>query len=280
MAIILTCTDGSVYAPSVYDHSTWAAKRMGAGIHVLHMLDPHRERAMSADFSGHLNPDEREALMDDLVALEETANRVAQNRGRALLEAARSHLKEAGVENVSVEQRHGSLVESLDDFSADLVVIGKRGESADFAKLHLGANLERVIRGSHRPVLVASRAFQAIERFLIAFDGSSSARKAVAYAAEEPLLKNLSCTLVMAGKADREHELEAARDQLAQAGYKVDAKILPGEPETAIAETIEKEGIHLLIMGAYGHSKIRQLIVGSTTTIMVRTCRIPVLMFR
>jgi len=33
-------------------------------------------------------------------------------------------------------------------------------------------------------------------------------------------------------------------------------------------------------MGAYGHSPIRQFILGSTTTTMVRTCQIPVLMFR
>jgi nucleotide-binding universal stress UspA family protein len=33
-------------------------------------------------------------------------------------------------------------------------------------------------------------------------------------------------------------------------------------------------------MGAYGHSRIRSLIVGSTTATMVRRCRIPVLMFR
>jgi nucleotide-binding universal stress UspA family protein len=33
-------------------------------------------------------------------------------------------------------------------------------------------------------------------------------------------------------------------------------------------------------MGAYGHSRIRQLIVGSTTTTVLRTARIPVLLLR
>lgn len=33
-------------------------------------------------------------------------------------------------------------------------------------------------------------------------------------------------------------------------------------------------------MGAYGHSRIREFILGSTTTTMVRTCLVPVLMFR
>jgi len=33
-------------------------------------------------------------------------------------------------------------------------------------------------------------------------------------------------------------------------------------------------------MAAYGHSPIREFILGSTTTPTVRTCQVPVLMFR
>jgi nucleotide-binding universal stress UspA family protein len=33
-------------------------------------------------------------------------------------------------------------------------------------------------------------------------------------------------------------------------------------------------------MGAYGHSRIRQLIVGSTTTQVLRRCQIPILLLR
>jgi nucleotide-binding universal stress UspA family protein len=33
-------------------------------------------------------------------------------------------------------------------------------------------------------------------------------------------------------------------------------------------------------MGAYGHSRIRNLVIGSTTTSMIRNCRIPVMLFR
>lgn len=280
MPTILSCTDGSAYAPSVYDHTIWAAKRMDAKVRVLHMLNPSRQ--MSSDLSGNVNPGDRDSLLREIVELEETANRVAQKRGRAILQAAEAHFENAGFPNMSTEQRRGTLVESLKDFPADLIVIGKRGESADFAKLHLGANLERVIRSSTRPVFVTSRAFQPIEHGLIAFDGSPSAKKAVQFAIEKPLLKGLKLTLLTAGKpiSGIDRELELAKDQLQQMGYGVSVKKSPKNPETALAETISDAQIDLLIMGAYGHSRIRQLIVGSTTTIMVRTCRIPVLMFR
>jgi len=282
MPRLLTCTDGSTYAASVYDHSAWAALRMGASIHVIHMLDPHRERAAIADFSGSLGPDARDELLEDLVRFEESKARIAQARGRAILQAAQEHLLAAGVVSVTAEQRHGALVETVETLEGDLVVIGKRGESADFAKLHLGANLERVIRSSHRPVLVASRAFQPVERCLIAYDGSPSAIKAIDYAASEPLLRGLDCLLLSAGKAnsDLDAERDAAAERLAAGGAAVASRFVPGDPEKVIPQVLEEEGIPLLIMGAYGHSRIRQLILGSTTTTMVRTCRTPVLLFR
>ncbi|TZG39377.1 universal stress protein, partial [Halomonas eurihalina] len=42
----------------------------------------------------------------------------------------------------------------------------------------------------------------------------------------------------------------------------------------------EEQNIDLLVMGAYGHSRIRHLLVGSTTTEMLRKADIPVLLLR
>ncbi|MFS1164029.1 universal stress protein, partial [Aeromonas salmonicida] len=39
-------------------------------------------------------------------------------------------------------------------------------------------------------------------------------------------------------------------------------------------------GINLIVMGAYGHSRIRQFIVGSTTTGIVKTTQASVLLLR
>jgi len=74
--------------------------------------------------------------------------------------------------------------------------------------------------------------------------------------------------------------LNEARDQLARAGYAVTAKLLPGSPTPVIAELVKSAVIDLLVMGAYGHSQIREFFVGSTMTKMARTCPVSVLMFR
>ncbi|TZG31610.1 universal stress protein, partial [Halomonas eurihalina] len=42
----------------------------------------------------------------------------------------------------------------------------------------------------------------------------------------------------------------------------------------------EEQNIDLLVMGAYGHSRIRHLLVGSTTTVMLQRAEVPVLLLR
>ncbi|TVP78880.1 MAG: universal stress protein [Puniceicoccaceae bacterium] len=284
MPQILTCTDGSHYANSVYHYSAWAAKQMGASIHVLHMLDPLHEDPLNADFSGSIGLGAKKALMEELVELEATRARIALKRGQAILDDARERMVEAGVARVTTEQRHERLSDSIDQYHSkvDLVVLGKRGNHADFAKGHLGSNLERVIRSCTHPVLVASSAEYPMQRFVLAFDGGQSAQKAVRYAAESSLLKGMSCHLICAGKAEPKLQtaLEAAQAELKAAGYEVDVDILEGEPATVITEAIDKESADLLVMGAYGSSRLRKFFVGSTTTEMIRGTKRPVLLFR
>jgi nucleotide-binding universal stress UspA family protein len=283
MTTILSCTDGSVYAPSIYDHTGWAAGRLGAEVHVLHMLE-HPEKPAPNDISGTIGMDASAELLAELVALAEAQGRVAQAKARAILAEAQSHLTRLGVGKVVLEQRHGALADSIGHFdaTADLVVMGKRGEHADFAQLHLGSNLERVIRICRHPVLVASRAFQPIRRFLIAYDGGPSAVKAVEYVLQSPLLKGLPCHLLRAGKIDDQaaYYLGEAAGKLRAAGYEVSSQAIAGPAEETIAAAVKEQHIDLLVMGAYGHSRIREFIVGSTTTTMIRTVPVPVLLFR
>jgi nucleotide-binding universal stress UspA family protein len=56
--------------------------------------------------------------------------------------------------------------------------------------------------------------------------------------------------------------------------------MLTGTPEDQISAYVADNDIDMLVMGAYGHSRIRYLVIGSTTTEMIRICRIPVLLFR
>lgn len=281
---IICCTDGSIYAESVYEHTIWAAKAMEAEVHVLHMLGYRQPEGGLIDFSGSVGAETQAALMEELIQLEENRARVARLKGSAILEDARLRMHEGGVRKVTVEQLEGELVENLQESErhAELLVIGKRGSSADFAKMHLGSNLERVVRTSRRPVLVASRKFHPVRQILIAYDGSASCRKAVDFICKKSLFNGLECHLVRVGAADAglQKELEDIALQLMDGGMKVSSELVPGHPETVIAQKVLNRKIDLLVMGAFGHSRIRQLLLGSTTIEMIRTCTIPLLLFR
>ncbi|WP_426148757.1 universal stress protein [Polaromonas sp. DSR2-3-2] len=43
---------------------------------------------------------------------------------------------------------------------------------------------------------------------------------------------------------------------------------------------LKAHAVDLLVIGAYGHSRVRQLIMGSTTTTLLRTSPVPVLVLR
>ena len=284
MPAILACTDGSLYAPSIYQHSAWAAARLGASVEVLHVIDHHRERAPGVDLSGSIGIDASAHLTEELVNLEEAQGRVARLKGKAILQDAEQQFASAGLTNVSTTQRHGSLVETLEEFEPrfDLVVLGKRGNHADFNTGHLGGNIQRVIRSAVRPLLITARAFTPIERFLIAYDGGPSVTRAIEFLLGNPLLQGCAGHILRAGKVDDKarYYLDETAGKLRAGGFEVMVHAEPGEPETAIAEAIQRENIPLLVMGAHGHSPIRHLILGSTTTTMIRTCQASVLLFR
>ncbi|MCQ8783123.1 universal stress protein [Mangrovibrevibacter kandeliae] len=284
MNTILACIDGSIYGTSVCGHAAWAAQRLGAPVDVLHALGRREVPSTLYDFSGALEFGARETLLTELAELDAQKAKLAGERGRVMVEQAVKRLRASGVGEVHERLRHGDLSDAIAELDPQtrLVVIGKRGEAADFAKGHLGSNLERVIRTSRKPLLVASRAFRPVERFMVAFDGGRSSHAIIERLADSPLLAGLPCHLFMVGEAagDPGERLRQAQQRLVGAGYQVSVGVGEGEPEAAIAERVERDGIGLLVMGAYGHSRIRHLIVGSTTTALIRATTVPVLVVR
>ncbi|MFD1912490.1 universal stress protein [Halodurantibacterium flavum] len=280
---ILALVDGSVYSESVCHHTAWIAGRLKASVDVMHVLG-RREGAARQDLSGSLRLGARSALLEELAAADEQRARLAMTKGRAILEDAQQILQAENVGTVRAHLRKGDILDAVRDVEPDLraIVIGKRGEAADFAAGHLGSNLERIVRTSKVPVFVASRAFRPISKVLVAYDGSPSAMKAVERMSQSPVFRDLAVTLLYAG-SDRvamRDRLDDAVLTLSAAGLQTSARIVEGEPEDVLQSVVADAGHDLLVMGAYGHSRIRSLIIGSTTTAMVQAVQIPVLLYR
>ena len=282
MQKLSACVDGAAYTPSVCDLAAWAALRLEIPVELLHVLDRHPEHAPVMDFSGSIGLGASEALLSELSELDEQRSRLAQEHGRQLLEGARARVAAAGLTAVETRQRHGTLVDSLLDMQAQtrLFVLGQHYHLDTPSKVHLDHTLERAIRAVQQPVLVAAETFREPRSFLIAFDGSETGRKMVDKVATSPLLSGLNCHLVTVG-----HETASAATALdwakaALQRFAPTVKVLSGEPEAAIIDYLRQQDLDLLVMGAYGHSRIRQLIIGSTTTSLLRSSPVAALILR
>ena len=284
MTRILGLIDGSAYAKSVCDHIAWIASKTDVTVEILHVIGRRDLSSEPVNLSGNIGLGARTALLEELADLDAQKAKVAHARGRLLLDEAKAHLQAAGVQNVETRLRNGDLVETVQEFeaNADIIVIGKRGEGADFAKGHLGSNLERVVRSTQKAIVIAPRAFKPVTKLLIAYDGGSMAVKTVDQVSRSPILAGLGCKVMMAGADTPENrkKLDDAAVILKAAGYAPDLALVQGAADKVISETVEKEGYDLLAMGAYSHSRLRNLFIGSTTTEMIRSCKVPVVLFR
>lgn len=281
---VIACVDGAAHTLHVYSYATWAAQRMGAPLEFLHVLDRHPGHAPVTDYGGSIGLGTQESLLLELAALDEKRSTLAQQHGRELLDGLVQRAKGAGLDDVGSRQRHGSLVETLVEMESEtrLLVLGQHHSAEPGVRLHLDHHVERTIRSVQRPVLVASTAYCEPQRVVIAFDGSPTGHKMIEAVAGSALLKGLRCDVVMAGDTTDEvtSQLAWAQSHLLAAGFEVKASVEAGHPETALPNYLKVHSADLLVMGAYGHSRIRQFIVGSTTTTLLRTSPVPVLVLR
>lgn len=283
MEHVLACIDASTYADSVCDLAGWASKRLQMPVELLHVVQRKDAVAARGDLSGAIGLGVKTSLMEELVELEAADAKLQVERGRMLLAAGEKRLREAGAFDVRTLHRHGGIVETILEREEDarVVVIGKRGASHEFADGHIGSKIERVVRASVKPVLIASRQYAEPQSLIFAYDASPAAERALERLLQSPIFEGLPVHVVMADTDSAAHReaLELAATRLKDSRT-VETTLQKGRPEAVISAIVERTPHAMLVMGAYGHSPIRTLIVGSTTTTMIRTLRIPVLLVR
>ncbi len=280
---VMACIDGSSHASAVCDCASWASLRLEAPLTFIH-VQGKETTPPERDLSGSIGLGSQEHLLEQLAELDAKRSKLATEQGSLMLDAARTRATLAGVAAPATLQRHGELIETLLEFESDtrLLVLGRHGETSSSPYAHLGSHVEQVIRALHRPILVTQGDFKAPQKVMLAFDGSATTRKGVEMLAQSPLFKGLDLhiVLVSADTDDHREQLKWACAVLSQSGIDAHSRILAGDVDQALPAYQQEHDIDMMVMGAYGHSRIRQWLVGSTTTAMISTARVPLLILR
>jgi len=169
---------------------------------------------------------------------------------------------------------------------ADLVVVSQtdRSETGDAGA---GDIPEYVALNSARPVLAipyAGRFENPGRNVLIAWDGSMEATRAVTNAL--PLLRRARQVTVVLFNVSRfsgVHGQEPGADialYLARHGVKVSVSSEFTELDigNALLSLAADKGADLLVMGSYGHTRFREVLLGGVTQTILKTMTLPVLM--
>lgn len=280
---VVACIDGSRSTTSVCDYAAWASQRLASSLMLFHVLD-HGRYPTEPDLAGSIGLGSREHLLEELADLDQQRSKLALEQGKHMLEAAERRVADDGVTSIVQRQRHGDLAECLLDIEADtrLLVVGLHGESSTDRDVHIGSQLETVIRTLHRPILMVPDEYTEPRSAMLAFDGSETAMRGIELLASSPIFKAFPLHLVMVGTESDERwiQLRAAEKTLTANGCEVHLAIRDGEVEKTLHSYQQEKDIDLLVMGAYGHSRIRQFLVGSTTTNMLKTSTTPLVILR
>lgn len=268
---ILVPQDGSAYGRSALDWSLWLSKKLGAGLVGLHVVDVVAlEGPFLHDISGSLG-------FEPFLNFSTRMREVLEEKGASILKAFEETCEKAGVDKeiqMSVGVVAGEICEKAK--VADLVVMGRRGLNAKFEYELQGSTTEAVLRKSPKPVLVVPETFTEPRNPLLAYDGSPNASRAMHSAAELSKTLGLPLTVLTVSASEGETALlKDAEDYLKPYGINARFVALTGDPPTSIERYYRENNHDLLFMGASHHSRIFEMVLGSTTEFVMRSVNGP-----
>lgn len=282
---VYACIDGRANTTAVIDAAAWAALRLSCPLMLAHVVEPQVGLATGLDANAAIGLGAPDVLLQQLSELDAQRTQLAQEAGRRMVSAAQAHAAEAGLSQVESVVRTDELSEATQVWQNDarVFVLGQNRDTAPRGRRHLDHHIERVVRSVSRTVLVVPvDTFTAPDQIVVAYDGSPTAQRVVERLAASPILTGLPVTLLMVAHdtPDNRATLLTARQKLEAEGRHVETLLSPGTPETEILNLLGQRPRSLLAMGAYGHSRIREFIVGSTTTTLLRLSPVPVMVLR
>ena len=271
---IVVALDGSPHADAALSHALRIARASGSVVRGIHVVDRAMlDGVVVADLSGsvgfqpflNLSGELRDALV---------------SAGGAILAAFESRASEAGVSFEPV-LREGNVSEILREEASksDLAAIGSRGANAEHRQDLVGRHADALSRRLPSPLLVAPAEYRDYRAPLVAWDGSAKSRRALVLAAELAALFELPIRVLTATDDEDEGDslIAEAAEELRHRRVEVSGIRRAAHADEAIFEEI-RAGADLIAMGAHGHGRVVELVLGSTTDRILRAASVPVLL--
>lgn len=275
---ILIPTDGSDYSRTALEYGIYIAQKLDARLTGLHVID------IKVLQGPVLNDIGSAAGLCPGPEFFSVIEKTLEIRADNILREFRNRCETQGL-RPDVRKVTGIIDEEIirEGQAADLILLAQRGEHYPLShSVLLGSTAEAVVRKSGKPVLVTPVQFVEIESMGIAYDGSPPADRALKIAAELSDKARWPLTVLVVTEnsklaADLSRRVESALED-----YAIDSDIivLGGKEEKEIIKFIEEGSVELLLMGTHGHSRVKELLLGSTTSHVIRKSRIPVLLTR
>jgi nucleotide-binding universal stress UspA family protein len=276
---ILVALDGSEHSHTASQYALWLAERLQAtvtGLHVIDVVSIEGSGSFLHDISGSLG---FEPYLDFSSKMREALH----ERGRILLDGFLASCQERGV-RADVQLTTGIVANEICEQAriADLVIVGHRGLNERFSTGLLGGTTESVTRKCPKPLLVCPMQFRAITHALLAYDGSQRASAAMHEAAELSVALRLPLGVLHVGKDESatQRVLEEARRYLAAYAIETEMLTRSGYANETILDVMAEQAYDLIFIGAYGHSRIIEMVLGSTTEYVLRNSPSPLFLCR
>ena len=268
MKTILVGLDGSEHAATATLYALWMSARFGANVVGLHVVDiASIEGSFLHDISGSLG---FEPYLDFSSKMRDALH----ERGKSLLAAFERQAAEHKVPSTTILTM-GIVPNEISEQGeiADLLVIGHRGVSAKFSTGLLGGTAESVTRKCPTPVFVCTAEYRECKNPLLAYDGSQRAAAAMQSAAQFCSALKLPLTVLTVNRDESagHRTLEEAERYLTP--YKLPATFSlqqTGNAPERITNYLREQNHDLVFIGAYGHSRIIEMVLGSTTEYVMR----------
>ncbi len=275
---ILVAIDGSAYTETVLRYAIYLGKKFKAHLRVLTVIDVRIfEWAVTVGVEGFAPIIPSSGYQEESQKLlEEKANQILQKTEQILQKEKLSF---------TLEKESGNPVDIICEKArlVDLVLMGARGEFARWSDKILGATMEAVSRLCIKPIFVSQKEYRPLKSLLASYDGSVNSNKALSWAAYFASNLKLPLRVITVSSSPEEGNtiLNEAREYLkAYEIPKLGFEQETGDAAERIVAIAQEENHDLIILGAYGHSRIREAILGSTTIQVTRKANVPVLMVR